>query len=58
MKPSEYLLCPFRREKALNVRYNKYQNSEQQHYLYYIIDEKLNTSADLVLGIKTAGVQK
>ena len=58
MKPSEYLLCPFGRKKALNEGYKEYQHTEQNHDLEYIIDEKLHTSADFSACIKTAGVQQ
>ena len=57
MKPSEYLFCPFGRKVALNVGYKEYQYTEQNHDLDHIIDEKLNTSSELSICIKTAGVQ-
>ena len=58
MKPAEYLLRSFGREIALYIGYHENQNTEQYHDLYQIIDEELQTAAELAFGIKTAGVQQ
>ena len=58
MKSAEYLLCTFGREIALNIGYYEDQKTEKHHDLYSIIDEELQTAAELAFGIKTAGVQQ
>ena len=58
MKSAEYLLCTFGWEIALYIGYHKYQKAEEYHDLYRIIDEELQTAAELAFGIKTASVQQ
>ena len=58
MKPAKDLLRSFRREIALYIGYHENQKTEQYHDLYRIIDEELQTAAQLAFSIKTAGVQQ
>ena len=58
MKPAEYLLRSFGRKITLYIGYHKYQNAEQYQNLYRIIDKELQTAADLIFRIKTAGIQQ
>ena len=58
MKPAEYLFYSLRREIALYICDYKYQNTEQSQDFYRIIEEELQTAAELAAGIKTADVQQ
>ena len=58
MKFAKYLFRSFGREIALNIGYHEDQKTEKHHDLYSIIDEELQTAAELAFGIKTAGVQQ
>ena len=58
MKSAEYLLCPLRREIALNVGDDQNQNTEQYHYFDRVVDEELNTAAYFSRGVKSAEVEQ
>ena len=58
VESAKYLLRFFRREITLYIGYHKNQKNEQHHDLYRIIDEELQTAAQLAFSIKTAGVQQ
>lgn len=57
MKSAQYFFSPFRREVALDIGDNKYQNPEQHHDLNGIVNKELNTASDSAFSVQTEELQ-
>ena len=58
MKPAHDLPAALRWKKALDIRDQKYQNTEQHCYLDYVVKEELHASADSRIDIKPSSCQQ